>query len=71
MCCLFTDCLDGVEFCARFASRVCVSIFSETELLDQHAQILFNRGVEGFITVDTYLNHALPLPTIAVADIAR
>ena len=39
----------------------------DPKLLDQYAQILFNRGVEGFITVDTHLNHALALPTIAVA----
>jgi DNA-binding LacI/PurR family transcriptional regulator len=39
----------------------------EPKLLLHYEQILSDRGVEGFITVDTYLEHALSLPTIAVA----
>jgi LacI family transcriptional regulator, galactose operon repressor len=39
----------------------------EPKLLQHYEQILSDRGVEGFITVDTYLEHALSLPTIAVA----
>lgn len=39
----------------------------EAKLLQHYEQILSDRGVEGFITVDTYLEHALSLPTIAVA----
>ena len=39
----------------------------EPKLLQHYEQILGDRGVEGFITVDTFLNHSLSLPTIAVA----
>jgi DNA-binding LacI/PurR family transcriptional regulator len=39
----------------------------EPKLLEEYEQILADRGVEGFITVDTFLNHSLSLPTIAVA----
>jgi DNA-binding LacI/PurR family transcriptional regulator len=39
----------------------------EPKLLQRYEQILCDRGVEGFITVDTFLNHSLSLPTIAVA----
>ena len=37
------------------------------ELLDRYAQILLERGVEGFITVDMLLREAPSLPTVAVA----
>ncbi len=39
----------------------------EPKLLEHYEQILSDRGVEGFITVDTFLDHSLSLPTIAVA----
>jgi LacI family transcriptional regulator len=39
----------------------------EPKLLEHYEQILGARGVEGFITIDTFLNHSLSLPTIAVA----
>jgi DNA-binding LacI/PurR family transcriptional regulator len=39
----------------------------ESKLLEEYEQILSDRGVEGFITVDTFLDHSLSLPTIAVA----
>jgi DNA-binding LacI/PurR family transcriptional regulator len=39
----------------------------EPKLLEEYEQILSDRGVEGFITVDTFLDHSLSLPTIAVA----
>jgi DNA-binding LacI/PurR family transcriptional regulator len=39
----------------------------EPKLLQEYEQILADRGVEGFITVDTFLDHSLSLPTIAVA----
>jgi DNA-binding LacI/PurR family transcriptional regulator len=39
----------------------------EPKLLQQYEQILADRGVEGFIAVDTFLGHPLSLPTIAVA----
>jgi DNA-binding LacI/PurR family transcriptional regulator len=39
----------------------------EPKLLQHYEQILSDRGVEGFITVDTFLDHPLSLPTVAVA----
>ena len=35
-------------------------------LLETYSHILLNRGVEGFITVDTFLDRPLPLPTVAI-----
>lgn len=43
----------------------------EPKLLQHYEKILSDRGVEGFITVDTFLNHSLTLPTIAVAGHQR
>src|ERR1700751_3409454 len=39
----------------------------DPELLDRYAQILLERGVEGFITIDLQLREAPSLPTVAVA----
>src|SRR5467141_1532830 len=36
------------------------------ELLKRYSQLLLQRGVEGFITVDMQLSEALSLPTVAV-----
>jgi DNA-binding LacI/PurR family transcriptional regulator len=36
------------------------------ELLSRYSQLLLQRGVEGFITVDLQLIEGLPLPTVAV-----
>src|SRR5580698_1769968 len=38
----------------------------DPKLLETYAHILLDRGVEGFITVDTSINYPLPLPTIAI-----
>jgi DNA-binding LacI/PurR family transcriptional regulator len=35
-------------------------------LLETYSHILLDRGVEGFITVDTFIDRALPLPTVAI-----
>ena len=35
-------------------------------LLETYAHILQDRGVEGFITVDTFIDRPLPLPTVAI-----
>jgi DNA-binding LacI/PurR family transcriptional regulator len=43
----------------------------EPKLLEHYEEILSDRGVEGFITVDTFLKHPLALPTIAVAGHQR
>jgi DNA-binding LacI/PurR family transcriptional regulator len=39
----------------------------DAAMLRNHSQLLLERGVEGFITVDTTLPEPLPLPTVSVA----
>lgn len=39
----------------------------DQNLLNQYSELLLQRGVEGFITVDTTVHEAPPLPTVAVA----
>jgi DNA-binding LacI/PurR family transcriptional regulator len=43
----------------------------EPKLLQHYEKILSDRGVEGFITVDTFLDHSLSLPAVAVAGHQR
>jgi len=43
----------------------------DAQLLDTYSQMLMARGVEGFITVDTSLQEAASLPTVAVAGHRR
>ena len=43
----------------------------DRKLLDAYSEILLDRGVEGFITVDTSINRHMPLPTVAVAGHVR
>src|SRR6266481_1412761 len=38
----------------------------DPKLLETYAHILQERGVEGFIMVDTFIHHSLPLPTVAI-----
>jgi DNA-binding LacI/PurR family transcriptional regulator len=38
----------------------------DRKLLDTYSHMLVDRGVEGFITVDTFIEHPLPLPTVAI-----
>ena len=38
----------------------------DPKLLENYSHLLLDRGVEGFITIDTIMNSALPLPTVAV-----
>src|SRR5579864_2775394 len=38
----------------------------DPKLLETYSHILQDRGVEGFITVDTFIDHPLPLPTVAI-----
>jgi DNA-binding LacI/PurR family transcriptional regulator len=35
-------------------------------LLETYSHLLLDRGVEGFITIDTFIDHPLPLPTVAI-----
>jgi DNA-binding LacI/PurR family transcriptional regulator len=39
----------------------------DPDLFEKYSQLLLQRGVEGFITVDLNLQHSLPLPTVAVS----
>ena len=43
----------------------------DKELLASYSAVLRDRGVEGFITVDTLLTEAPPLPTVAIAGHRR
>ncbi len=43
----------------------------DQKLLHTYAQMLLERGVEGFITMDTSVREKLPLPTAAVAGHER
>jgi DNA-binding LacI/PurR family transcriptional regulator len=38
----------------------------DPRLLETYSHILLDRGVEGFITVDTFIDRPLPLPAIAI-----
>jgi len=38
----------------------------DPKLLDNYSHLLLDRGVEGFITVDTIIDRSLPLPTVAI-----
>jgi DNA-binding LacI/PurR family transcriptional regulator len=38
----------------------------DPKLLETYAHLLQERGVEGFITVDTFIDHPLALPTVAI-----
>jgi LacI family transcriptional regulator len=43
----------------------------DPKLIETYSHILLDRGVEGFITVDTFVNQPLPLPTIAIPGHCR
>jgi DNA-binding LacI/PurR family transcriptional regulator len=43
----------------------------DPKLLESYSQLLLERGVEGFITVDTSVTQVPPLPTVAVAGHKR
>lgn len=41
------------------------------ELIEEYAKLLMDRSVEGFILIDTVLDHAMQLPVVAVAGHRR
>jgi len=41
------------------------------DLLDEYPKLLLSRSVEGFIVIDTVLDHELPVPVVAVAGRSR
>ena len=38
----------------------------DPKLLENYSHLLLDRGVEGFLTVDTAIEHSLPLPTVSI-----
>jgi DNA-binding LacI/PurR family transcriptional regulator len=61
--------ISGVEAFLRQHNYFFLTVIHrhDAALLRGHSQLLLERGVEGFITVDTSLPDALPLPTVSVA----
>jgi LacI family transcriptional regulator len=49
-----------------FYGSLTVAHRHDPKLLETYEHLLLDRGVEGFITVDTLIDHPLPLPTIAI-----
>lgn len=43
----------------------------KADLIEEYPRLLMDRSVEGFIAVDTALQHSLPLPVVAVAGHRR
>src|SRR5882724_12054886 len=61
--------ISGVEAYLRQHNYFFLTVIHrhDASMLRNHAQLLLERGVEGFITIDTSLKEALPLPTVSVA----
>ena len=61
--------ISGVEACLRKHNYFFLTVIHrhDPSMLREYAQLLLERGVEGFITVDTSLQDPLPLPTVSVA----
>jgi LacI family transcriptional regulator, galactose operon repressor len=61
--------ISGVEAYLRRNNYFFLTVIHrhDASLLRNHSQLLLERGVEGFITVDTSLEEPLPLPTVSVA----
>jgi len=61
--------ISGVEACLRLHNYFFLTVIHrhDASMLRDHSQLLLERGVEGFITVDTSLQEALPVPTVSVA----
>lgn len=61
--------ISGVEAYLRQHNYFFLTVIHrhDASLLRDHSQLLLERGVEGFITVDTTLQEPLPLPTVSVA----
>ncbi len=61
--------ISGVEAYLRRHNYFFLTVIHrhDATMLRIHSQLLLERGVEGFITVDTSLQEPLPLPTVSVA----
>jgi DNA-binding LacI/PurR family transcriptional regulator len=61
--------ISGVEACLRKHNYFFLTVIHRHDpaMLREYSQLLLERGVEGFITVDTSLQEPPPLPTVSVA----
>lgn len=61
--------ISGVEAYLRQHNYFFLTVIHrhDAAMLREHAQLLLERGVEGFITIDTSLPEPLPLPAVSVA----
>jgi LacI family transcriptional regulator, galactose operon repressor len=61
--------ISGVEAHLRAHNYFFLTVIHrhDAAMLREHSHLLLERGVEGFITVDTSLLEPLPLPTVSVA----
>jgi LacI family transcriptional regulator len=61
--------ISGIERCLRERNYLFLTVthHHDPKELEQYTQLLMERGVEGFITVDTSLDRSPALPTVAVA----
>jgi LacI family transcriptional regulator len=60
--------ISGIEWYLRQRGYFFLTVAHrhDPKLLENYSHLLLDRGVEGFITVDTIMNRALPLPTVAI-----
>lgn len=65
--------ISGIEKCLRQHGYFFLTVAHrhDPQLLKDYSRLLQQRGVEGFITVDTSIRNPLPLPTVAVAGHRR
>jgi len=61
--------IGGVEAFLRERNYLFLTVIHRhnVSMLKEYSQVLLERGVEGFITVDISLQEPLPLPTVSVA----
>jgi DNA-binding LacI/PurR family transcriptional regulator len=61
--------ISGIEDYLRQHSYFFLTVVHrhDRKLFESHCQLLLERGVEGFITIDTSITKPLPLPAVAVA----
>src|ERR1700675_1404508 len=60
--------ISGIERCLRQKGYFFLTVAHrhDPKLLEKYSHLLLDRGVEGFITVDTIMDRPLPLPTVAI-----
>jgi LacI family transcriptional regulator len=63
-----TPIINGIERYLRQKNYFFLAVAHRHDpvLLETYAHILLDRGVEGFITIDTFVDRPLPLPTVAI-----